>query len=110
MANQNSHKSKSSSGKPMHDIWQKNPEIVQRFIELRPDYEQLCAEVQYTLRKRITEGGIEVSTITARAKTLNSFLEKKNVRIIQIHLMKSLTYQELELYVFILKTFEGLKK
>lgn len=43
---------------------------------MRRDYEQLCAEVEYILRKRIADRGIETSSITSRAKTLNSFLEK----------------------------------
>lgn len=43
---------------------------------MRRDYEQLCTEVEYILRKRIIDQGIEVSSVTSRAKTLNSFLEK----------------------------------
>jgi putative GTP pyrophosphokinase len=58
------------------DIWQRNPELIQRFLQVRRDYEQLCAEVEYILRKRISDRGIETSSITSRAKTLNSFLEK----------------------------------
>jgi len=58
------------------DIWQRNPEIIKQFFQVRRDYEQLCAEVEYILRKRIAESGIETSSITSRAKTLNSFLEK----------------------------------
>ncbi|MFH1742151.1 MAG: hypothetical protein ABIH23_24370, partial [bacterium] len=57
-------------------FWQSNPEIVRRFIQQRTDYEQLCSEVQYILRKRLAERTIEISTVTGRAKTLNSFLEK----------------------------------
>ena len=58
------------------DPWRDNPETVKRFIEQEPDYERLCDEVKYVLKKRIGDAGIEVSTIAARAKTLASFLEK----------------------------------
>jgi putative GTP pyrophosphokinase len=58
------------------DIWQQNPEIIRRFLQVRRDYEHLCAEVEYILRKKIADRGIETSSITSRAKTLNSFLEK----------------------------------
>ena len=58
------------------DIWQQNPEIIRRFLQARHDYEHLCAEVEYILRKRIADQGIEISSITSRAKTLNSFLLK----------------------------------
>jgi putative GTP pyrophosphokinase len=58
------------------DMWQRNPEIIKKFLQIRLDYEQLCAEVEYILRKRITERGIETSSIVSRAKTLKSFLEK----------------------------------
>lgn len=58
------------------EIWQRNPEIIRQFLKIRPEYEQLCAEVEYILRKKIAELGIETSTIASRAKTLNSFLEK----------------------------------
>ncbi|MCX5769312.1 MAG: hypothetical protein NTZ09_03435 [Candidatus Hydrogenedentes bacterium] len=58
------------------DIWQQNPEIIKRFLNVRSDCEQLCTEVEYTLRKRVSGCGIEVASITSRAKTLDSFLEK----------------------------------
>ncbi len=60
----------------MDDVWQRNPELIKRFLEVRPGYELLCAEVDYILRKRITDSGIEKSSITSRAKSLNSFLNK----------------------------------
>jgi putative GTP pyrophosphokinase len=73
---------RATAGKPERvsrttdEIWQRNPEVIKRFLDVRRDYEQLCAEVQYILRKRITERAIETSVITSRAKTLTSFLEK----------------------------------
>lgn len=57
-------------------IWHEKPEIIKRFIEGRPDYEKLCAEVAYILNRELNNAGIEFSTITSRAKTLSSFLEK----------------------------------
>jgi len=58
------------------DLWAKTPDMVRRFIDLRPDYEQLCNEVAYVLRKRLKEQGIAFASITCRAKSLKSFLEK----------------------------------
>lgn len=45
-------------GRTPDDIWQRNPEIIKRFLHVRRDYEQLCAEVEYILRKRITDQAI----------------------------------------------------
>ena len=50
------------------DIWQPDPETVRRYLTVRRDYEQLCVEVEYILRKRIGERGIETAAITSRAK------------------------------------------
>jgi len=58
------------------DVWQKSPETVKTFLDLRRDNEQLCAEVEYILRKKLHSESIETSAIVSRAKTLNSFLEK----------------------------------
>jgi ppGpp synthetase/RelA/SpoT-type nucleotidyltranferase len=63
-------------GRTPDDIWQRNPELIRQFLHVRRDYEQLCAEVEYILRKRISDQAIETSAITSRAKTLDSFLEK----------------------------------
>jgi putative GTP pyrophosphokinase len=57
-------------------LWKENTESIKRFIERQPDYEKLCAEVAYILNRELGEEEIEFSTITYRAKTLNSFLEK----------------------------------
>ena len=70
----------SSKAKPasltMDEVWQRKPEVIKQFLQVRPDYEQLCVEVEYILCKRIAEGKIETASISSRAKTLNSFLEK----------------------------------
>jgi putative GTP pyrophosphokinase len=58
------------------DKWVSNPELIRRFLEVRPRYEELCREAEYILRKRVEEAELEVSAVTCRAKTLNSFLEK----------------------------------
>ena len=58
------------------EVWRRNPETIKQFLQVRQDYEQLCAEVEYTLGKRIAESGIETSSISSRAKSLDSFLEK----------------------------------
>jgi len=57
-------------------FWKDSPEIIRGFLDRRADYEQLANEVAYILKKRLKKGEIEVSTVTLRAKTLNSFLEK----------------------------------
>lgn len=57
-------------------IWKKNTELVRDFLQNREDYEQLCSEVAYILKKKLTEQQIQHSAVTHRAKTLNSFLEK----------------------------------
>ncbi len=56
--------------------WSDYTNVVRDFLGIRPRYEQLCEEVSYILNRRLGEAGIEISGITYRAKTLNSFLEK----------------------------------
>lgn len=58
------------------NIWTEKPRMVKQFIENRPDYERLCAEVAYILSRTLKNACIEFSAITHRAKTLDSFLEK----------------------------------
>lgn len=57
-------------------LWAERPEVVKHFLDRRPDYEKLCNEVAYTLNKKLAKAGVDFSTITYRAKTLDSFLEK----------------------------------
>jgi len=64
-----------SKGTP-DEIWLNNPEIIRHFLDIQSDYDQLCTEVEYILRKQVDKCEIEISTISSRAKTLNSFLEK----------------------------------
>ncbi|CAI2795884.1 hypothetical protein K7402_17440 [Pseudomonas fluorescens group sp.] len=58
------------------DIWKNDPDTIRNFLNVRHEYEQLCAEVEYILKKKISHEGIETSFIGSRAKSLNSFLEK----------------------------------
>lgn len=57
-------------------LWKENTDSIKIFIERQPDYEKLCAEVAYILNRELNNEEIEFSTITYRAKNLNSFLEK----------------------------------
>jgi putative GTP pyrophosphokinase len=65
-----------NAGFELDGMWLKKPEIIKQFIDQRSDYEKLCAEVAYILTRHLNNAQIEFSTITHRAKTLNSFLEK----------------------------------
>jgi ppGpp synthetase/RelA/SpoT-type nucleotidyltranferase len=56
--------------------WTENPSVLRSFIEIRPQYEQLCDEIEDILTKLMSDSGIEFSTITTRAKSLRSFAEK----------------------------------
>ncbi|NTZ95298.1 hypothetical protein FCH79_08180 [Pseudomonas koreensis] len=58
------------------DMWTKNPALIKNFLDAKPEFEQLCAEVEYILKKKVTQASIETSFLGSRAKTLNSFLEK----------------------------------
>ncbi len=60
----------------LDEIWQNNPIIIRQYLDIRRDYDQLCTEVEYILRKQVINCEIEISSISSRAKTLNSFLEK----------------------------------
>ena len=51
-------------------------EVIRKFSELRPDYEQLSSEVAFILDKRLKEESIPISLVTHRAKDLESLLEK----------------------------------
>jgi ppGpp synthetase/RelA/SpoT-type nucleotidyltranferase len=65
----------SSSVRP-DDMWTKNPAIIKKFLDARPQFEQLCIEIEYILKKKVSAAHIETSFLGSRAKTLNSFLEK----------------------------------
>lgn len=69
-------KSKASEGGTADDLWQKNPAVIKQFLDVRSEFEQLCTEVEYILRKKVSSIDVETSFIGSRAKTLSSFLEK----------------------------------
>ncbi|MBX8529304.1 hypothetical protein K5D32_06510 [Pseudomonas cichorii] len=58
------------------DLWLKDPGTIKRFLHNKVQYEQLCSEVEYILKKKILEEKIQTSFIGSRAKTLSSFIEK----------------------------------
>src|SRR5690554_6791035 len=62
--------------KKLDIVWKEKPETVKKFLEQKNDYEQLCAEIAYILKKKLSEAEIEFSSVSYRAKTLKSFLEK----------------------------------
>ncbi|MNL02341.1 GTP pyrophosphokinase YjbM [compost metagenome] len=57
-------------------MWTKDPAVIKRFLDARPEFERLCIEVEYILKKKVSSAHIETSFVGSRAKTLNSFLEK----------------------------------
>ncbi|MHA6197190.1 GTP pyrophosphokinase [Pseudomonas wadenswilerensis] len=58
------------------DLWIKNPSIIKKFLDTRPEFEKLCTEVEYILNKKVTAASIHTSFLGGRTKTLNSFIEK----------------------------------
>lgn len=64
------------SGFDIERLWKENTDFIKRFIDRQPNYEKLCGEVAYILNRELNKQDVEFSTITYRAKTLNSFLEK----------------------------------
>jgi putative GTP pyrophosphokinase len=73
---QSTNRSRTYSRVSLPEIWREQPEIIYHFLARRPDYQQLCQEVAYVLKHRILGEGIELSSISYRAKELDSFLEK----------------------------------
>lgn len=58
------------------NIWKNDPGLIRKYLDLLPKHEKLCEEVQYILESKISESSIQISNITSRAKTLNSYCEK----------------------------------
>lgn len=56
--------------------WQENSDSIRVFLKQFPDFEKLCGEVAYILKRELNKAHIEFSTIQNRAKSLDSFLEK----------------------------------
>jgi ppGpp synthetase/RelA/SpoT-type nucleotidyltranferase len=58
-------------------FWKKDPELIKKFLDQKDDYEQLCSEIAYILKKALKEQkDIGISAVVYRSKTLKSFLEK----------------------------------
>ncbi len=57
-------------------VWVENPELIRKFLDLRPEHDQLVSEVAYILKKKLSEKRIEIAAVSGRAKTLKSFAEK----------------------------------
>lgn len=64
------------SGLDEERLWRENTAAIKGFLERQPEYERLCGEVAYILKRELQRAGIEFSTIAKRAKSLDSFLEK----------------------------------
>jgi putative GTP pyrophosphokinase len=58
------------------EFWKSRPDLMREYVSRREHYEALCAEVSFILAARLNETGIEVSAVSSRAKSLNSFAEK----------------------------------
>ena len=67
-------------GKKNPKVDQNLDDVIRDFSEKRPDYQQLCSEVAYILDKRLKDAGIPISAISQRAKDLESFLKKINLK------------------------------
>ncbi|MDW3094620.1 MAG: hypothetical protein R8G33_02990 [Gammaproteobacteria bacterium] len=60
----------------LDSIWNEKPKVIRKFLDLLPLHERLCEEVEFILECLLEKYDIEVSTISSRAKSLNSFCEK----------------------------------
>ena len=58
------------------DLWRRHFDVVKWFVKVRPSYRQLASEISYALEKRLSIAGIEFSSVSYRAKTLESLLRK----------------------------------
>jgi putative GTP pyrophosphokinase len=63
---------------PLEDS--KMSEQYQKYTQLKPSYERLAHEVQFTLDKQLREAGIKFSSVTHRAKTEESLEEKLKIK------------------------------
>lgn len=64
-------------------LWQHQADLVRSFLNLQPRAIKLCAEVAYILEELVKASHLEYSSVTHRAKTLDSFCEKitrKNIK------------------------------
>lgn len=57
-------------------IWKDQPKVIRGYYELLSRHERLCKEIEYILKTKIVNAGIEIAQVTCRAKTVSSFCEK----------------------------------
>ena len=57
-------------------LWGEKPDVIRKFIELRPNHEKLCEEVAYIIKKLLQTNGLDYSAVTWRAKKLDNFCDK----------------------------------
>ena len=65
-----------SGDDPLEWLWQKDSQTIRDCLDQRPLYEDLCSEIAYILRKELNKKGVEIASVTCRAKTLKSFAGK----------------------------------
>lgn len=58
------------------ESWRDDPDLVRKFNEQRADYEQLCAEIVYSIQAMAKASKIRINAVSSRTKSLESFLEK----------------------------------
>jgi len=56
--------------------WEENPLIIKEFLDRQNNFLLLCQEISYILKKELPKKDIDFSSVTYRAKTLKSFIEK----------------------------------
>ncbi|HDM8135514.1 TPA: hypothetical protein P0E15_005110 [Vibrio harveyi] len=59
-------------------LWNDSPNLIRSFYESEQKYKNLCEEVEYILHKEIDKVGVEISSISSRSKSIDSFCEKIN--------------------------------
>ena len=57
-------------------IAEQNVAWQEQFVELRPRYEKLCLETQRIIFESAAEENLSFQNISARAKTVDSFIKK----------------------------------
>jgi len=65
-----------SGARDGEDASRDEADLILEYHDKKSTYVNLCDEVEYILQKRLEEGGIRLAALTARAKELESFLDK----------------------------------
>lgn len=61
---------------PKPDPWRDQAATIRSFLDRQPLYEKLCGEIAYSLDFALRTAEVEIASVTSRAKSLASFLEK----------------------------------